>query len=149
MTDVAIGGIAEATAAGAGVALLVDVVFPEMEVVGRTGVSTGGELGADTGDATEGGDAHEGSAEEEAAAAVTAAFMLSNLFSNHWYNLFLSTGTKVSIKSLHFSSIATNLRLIISGGERGGKEEIELKRKTKINRTERTMKTTEMTPKRN
>jgi hypothetical protein len=86
-------GSAEANAAG--VVEWVVGFDDEFEIVmGLTGVSTGGELGADMGDAQDGsagmvGDAQEGveeeeEEEEEAAAAAVAAFMLSNLFSNHW-----------------------------------------------------------------
>lgn len=126
-TGVAIG-VTEATAAGVG------VVDELLVVICLTGVSTGGELGADIGgedtvgdaqdgtvsDAQEGavGEAHEGSEEEEEERALIAAFMLSNLFSNHWYNLFLSTGTSVSINTLHLSSTATILPSL--GGITGG-----------------------------
>jgi hypothetical protein len=107
-------GVVETTVAGVRVGI--------DGIRGFTGVSTGGELGADTGDAHEGiavGDAQEGGADEdEEEDAADAAFMLSSLFSNHWYSLFLSTGTRVSMSILHLSSIATSFAS--SGGITGG-----------------------------
>jgi hypothetical protein len=125
-TDGVIGVATGAIGVGT-TAVVIGVVTATVVDEGRTGVSAGGELGADdVGRGTTVGDAHEGGVAGEAlvvraAAAAMAAFMFSSLFSNHWYNLLRSTGTRVSIKVLHFSSIATSFISLagITGGGGG------------------------------
>jgi hypothetical protein len=98
---------------------LPSVVVEGVEGVGEATEGATGEEGAETGEATEGVEGMEEDEEERGLEEEEAGtFMLSNLFSNHWYNLFLSTGTRVSNKFLHFSSIATIL--ISLGGTTGG-----------------------------